>query len=77
MLVIDECANFVISLLSGHIGGANELARQIAAAIKAVPVVTTATDVNNLFAVDEWAARRGMVIESMHCQRFCSGACCR
>ena len=66
MLVIDECANFVISLLSGHIGGANSLARQIAAAIKAVPVVTTATDVNNLFAVDEWAARRGMVIESMH-----------
>ena len=65
VLVIDECANFVISLLSGHIGGANELARQIAAAIKAVPVVTTATDVNNLFAVDEWAARRGMVIESM------------
>ena len=65
MLVIDECANFVISLLSGHIGGANGLARQIAAAIKAVPVVTTATDVNNLFAVDEWAARRGMVIESM------------
>ncbi len=65
VLVIDECANFVISLLSGHIGGANELARQIAAAIKAVPVVTTATDVNNLFAVDEWAARRGMIIESM------------
>lgn len=65
VLVIDECANFVISLLSGHIGGANGLARQIAAAIKAVPVVTTATDVNNLFAVDEWAARRGMVIESM------------
>ena len=61
VLVIDECANFVISLLSGHIGGA----RQIAAAIKAVPVVTTATDVNNLFAVDEWATRRGMVIESM------------
>ena len=30
-----------------------------------MPVVTTATDVNNLFAVDEWAARRGMVIESM------------
>lgn len=65
VLVIDECANFVISLLSGHIGGANSLARQIAAAIKALPVVTTATDVNSLFAVDEWAARRGMVIESM------------
>lgn len=65
VLVIDERANFVISLLSGHIGGANELARQIAAAINAVPVVTTATDVNNLFAVDEWAARHGMVIESM------------
>ena len=72
VLVIDECANFVISLLSGHIGGANGLARQIAAAIKAVPVVTTATDVNNLFAVDEWAARRGMVIESMQAAGLCS-----
>lgn len=66
VLVIDERANFVISLLSGHIGGANELARQIAAAVNAVPVVTTATDVNNLFAVDEWAARHDMVISDMH-----------
>ena len=65
VLVIDECANFVIIASFGPYRGANELARQIASAIKAVPVVTTATDVNNLFAVDEWAARRGMVIESM------------
>ncbi len=65
VLVIDERANFVISLLSGHIGGANELARRIAAEINAVPVITTATDVNSLFAVDEWAARRGMVIGDM------------
>lgn len=65
VLVIDERGNFVISLLSGHIGGANELARKIASEINAVPVITTATDVNNLFAVDEWAARHNMVIESM------------
>lgn len=65
VLVIDEQANFVISLLSGHIGGANEMARKIAAEIGAQAVVTTATDVNKLFAVDEWAAKNGMAIENM------------
>lgn len=66
VLVIDEQANFVISLLSGHIGGANVLARKIADEIEAQPVVTTATDVNSLFAVDEWATNHDMVIGDMH-----------
>ena len=42
-------------LLSGHLGGANDLARAIAALCGAVPVITTATDAHGLFAVDEWA----------------------
>ncbi len=44
VLVTDECGKFVISLLSGHLGGANELALQAAEALHAVPIVTTATD---------------------------------
>lgn len=62
VLSIDEQGSFVIPLLSGHIGGANELARCLAAKLDAVACVTTATDVNGLFAVDEWAARNNMVL---------------
>ena len=52
VLVIDECGKFVIALLSGHLGGANELALRCAGYLKAVPVVTTATDLHSRFAVD-------------------------
>ena len=65
VISIDERGNYVIPLLSGHIGGANGLATGIAAFLKAVPVITTATDVNDLFAVDEWAARHNMSIFNM------------
>ena len=65
VLVADEKGEFVISLLSGHIGGANDLARQLAERLGATPGVTTATDVNRRFAADAWAARRGLVISDM------------
>ncbi len=64
VLVIDEKAGYVIPLVSGHIGGANELALRLAEALGAVPVVTTATDINNLFSIDTWATRQGMVIDN-------------
>jgi len=52
VLVIDDTAKFVISVLSGHIGGANQLTKEIAAKLGATSVITTAADVNKTIAVD-------------------------
>ena len=52
VIVIDDNANFVISVLSGHLGGANELSNEIAKKIGSTPVITTAADVNKTIAVD-------------------------
>lgn len=60
VIVIDERGQNVISLLSGHVGGANELTLKIATALNANPVITTATDVENKFAVDSFAAKFGL-----------------
>lgn len=65
VLVLDEKGNYVIPLLSGHIGGANELALWISEKIMAVPVLTTATDVNHKFAVDVFAKKNHLWISSM------------
>lgn len=64
VVVVDEAGRYVIPILSGHVGGANELARKIAGFLHAVPVITTATDVNGLPAVDEWAVRNDCAIEN-------------
>ncbi|MDD3338120.1 MAG: cobalt-precorrin 5A hydrolase [Lachnospiraceae bacterium] len=67
VLVLDEKGTFCISLLSGHVGGANELTRIISGAIESIPVITTATDVNGYFAIDEFAKKHEMELnrESM------------
>jgi len=52
VIVIDDKTNFVISVLSGHLGGANELTQTIAEKLNAIPVITTAADVNKTIAVD-------------------------
>ena len=77
VLVADEKGEFVISLLSGHIGGANDLARQVAAALGGTAVITTATDVNHRFSADAWAAKRGLAIDDMEAAKRFSAAILR
>ena len=64
IVVIDESGRFAIPLLSGHLGGANDLARRIAALTGATAVITTATDLRCVFAVDEWARRQGCAVHN-------------
>ncbi|SFN66148.1 cobalt-precorrin 5A hydrolase [Xenorhabdus japonica] len=52
VVVLDEKGQFAISLLSGHMGGANKLAQQIADILDGQAVITTATDVNQVAALD-------------------------
>lgn len=65
VLVLDEGGHFVIPILSGHLGGANDLARAIAGFLQAQPVVTTATDVHGLVAIDEWAKKHALRLSSL------------
>lgn len=74
VIVIDECANFVIPILSGHIGGANRLAESLAKELGARAAVTTATDINGRFSVDEWAAGQGLAIVSLSAAKAVSAA---
>ena len=74
VVVIDEMGLHVIPVLSGHLGGANDLARTIAKHTGASCVITTATDIHGVFAVDEWAKKqRCALIESERIVRV-SGA---
>jgi cobalt-precorrin 5A hydrolase len=64
VIVIDDRANHVISVLSGHLGGANALARLVASFLDARPVITTAADVNETIAVDLVGREFGWTIEN-------------
>ena len=74
VVVVDEGGNFAVPLLSGHLGGANALARALAKACGAVPVITTATDVNGLFAVDLWAKAQNCAVLEPERIKHVSGA---
>ncbi len=60
VIVLDENGRFVIPLVSGHLGGANRLAHTIAHITDGDAVITTATDVNGIFAADSWAKTQGL-----------------
>ena len=74
VIVIDEGGNFCISLLSGHVGGANRLCRIIARESGAIPVITTATDTQGRFSVDEFAVENGLHIDSREAAKRISAA---
>ncbi|SDH46396.1 cobalt-precorrin 5A hydrolase [Alteribacillus bidgolensis] len=63
VVVIDDKGEFVISVLSGHLGGANSLTRQLASQLHAEPVITTASDVQGTIPVDIFGQAFGWTIE--------------
>lgn len=72
--VIDQGGRFAVSLVSGHAGGANELARELARLTGAQAVITTGTDVAGLPGVDELAVRKDMAVENAQAVKAVSAA---
>ena len=64
VVVLDEKGRFAVSLLSGHLGGANKIAKEIADFLSGQAVITTASDTNNLPAIDLWAKENDLAIEN-------------
>lgn len=73
VIVVDELGRYVIPILSGHLGGANLFAEKLAGRIHAVPVITTATDINRVFSVDTFAVQNGYALDPENV-RYISGA---
>lgn len=73
VVVCDQRGAFAISLLSGHLGGGNDLARQVAAITGGAPVITTATDTEGLPSLDLLAARAGLAMADIAMVRHVNG----
>ena len=74
VLVLDDRGRYVIPILSGHIGGANALAEELAEKLGALAVVTTATDGAGRFSCDAWAVSHGCALSSMDTAKAVSAA---
>lgn len=72
VVVLDEKGQFVISVLSGHIGGGNAFTLELARILEATPVVTTSSDVNGKIAIDLFAQKNNLVIASMKQAKLCA-----
>lgn len=77
VLCVDEAGRFVIPLLSGHLGGANDLAMLAAEILGAEPVITTATDLRQAFAVDVFAKKNQLTILNLKTAKGISAAILR
>ena len=77
VVVMDQKGRYAISLLSGHLGGANELARKMALISGGSPVITTATDVAGQLSFDTFAKKYDMRIENIQVLKLISGALLR
>lgn len=64
VIVIDEKGEYIIPILSGHIGGANEISLLLADFLKATPIITTATDINNVFSIDVFSKKNNYYIKN-------------
>ena len=74
VLVLDEEGRYVISLLSGHVGGANALAKEVAAITNGQTVITTASDTKGMIAIDVFAKEKEMEISNPKELKHISGA---
>lgn len=74
VVVLDQKGKHAISLLSGHLGGANDLAREMAAISGGETVITTATDVAGELSFDTFAKKYNMAIENIGQLKYISGA---
>ncbi|MEF2145789.1 MAG: cobalt-precorrin 5A hydrolase [Desulfovibrionaceae bacterium] len=77
VVVVDQAGQYAVSLLSGHLGGANNLARQVAALLGGQAVISTATDVAGLPALDELAKRLGLRLNDLEPAKHVSAALLR
>jgi cobalt-precorrin 5A hydrolase len=77
VIVMDEKCRYAISLLSGHIGGANRLALHLAEKTGAIPVITTATDINEIISFDVFAVDNDCEIENIKELKFISSGLLR
>lgn len=77
VVVLDDCGKYAISLLSGHLGGANRLAESIAEAVGAQPVITTATDSGGRFSPDCFALANGLFFDDLSAAKEIAAAVLR
>lgn len=73
IVVVDDLGRYAISLVSGHLGGANRMAEKIAGVLACQPIITTASDGRGIEAIDLFAQKHELVIESLHDVKVLTG----